>query len=83
MFRTPVSQLQCQKQSQLQNKRLIMSTPEIQYCDQEIVPLCAERRYQPIRIAYLLSLSLLIGASIEIPGAERTLLLFSQFWASF
>ena len=44
-------------------------------------PLCAEP-YQPIRIAYLLSLSILIGASSEISGAERTLL-FSQFWAAF
>ena len=51
-----------------------------QYCDEEIVPLCAERRYQPIKIAYFLSLSILIGASSEISGAERTLLLISQFW---
>ena len=48
-----------------------------------MVPLCAERRYQPIRIAYLLSRSILIGASSEISGAERTLLLFSQFSAGF
>ena len=53
------------------------------YSDKEIVPLCAERRYQPIRIAYLLSLSILIGASSEISCAERTLLLFSQFWEGF
>ena len=36
-----------------------------------------------IRIANLLSLSILIGASSKISGAERTLLLFSQFWAVF
>ena len=41
-------------------------------------------RYQPIRIAYLLSISTLIGASSEVSGeTERTLLLFSQFWAGF
>ena len=44
----------------------------LQYCDKK-VPLSAERRYQLIRIAYLLSLSILIGASSEISGAERTL----------
>ena len=53
---------------------------QILYCVSEIVPLCAKRRYQPIRIAYLLSLPILNGASSEITGAERTLLLFSQFW---
>ena len=61
---------------------MIQSFPEdlqVQHCDQEIVPLCAERRYQPIRMAYLLSLSILIAASSEISGAEKTLLLFSQF----
>ena len=55
----------------------------LQYCDQEITPRCAERCYQPIRIAYLLSFSILIGASSEISGAERTLLLISQIWAGF
>ena len=40
-----------------------------------------QHRYQPIRIAYLLSLPILIGASSEFSGAERTLLIFSQFWA--
>ena len=37
-------------------------------------PLCAERRYQPIRIAYLLSLAILIGASSEISGAEKAMI---------
>ena len=49
-------------------------TDEVQHCDYEKVPLCAERRYQPIKIAYLHSLSILIGASSEFSGAERTLL---------
>ena len=35
----------------------------LQYCDQEIVPL---GRSQPIKIVYLLSLSILIGRSKEI-----------------
>ena len=46
-------------------------------------PLCAERRYQAIKIAYLLSLSILIGASSEISDAEGMLLFFFQFWAGF
>ena len=50
-----------------------------QYCDQELVPLCAEHRYQPIKIAYLLSHLILIGASSEISDAENHL--FSQLFA--
>ena len=50
---------------------------------QEIVYLCAEHRYQPIKIACLLSLSLLNGTSGEISGAERTFQLFCLFWAGF
>ena len=46
-------------------------------------PYFAEHRYQPIKIAYLLSPSILFGASSEISSAERTLLLFSQILESF
>ena len=52
--------------------QVLAAMQTVQYCDQEIVLMCAERRYQPIRIAYLLSYSILIGASGEISGAERT-----------
>ena len=45
----------------------------IQYCGYKIVPLGAERRYQPIKIVYLLSPSILIGALSEVSGVERTL----------
>ena len=62
---------------------LLSSQDCIQYCDQEIFPLGAERRYQPNKLSYLLSLFNLIGASSEISGAERTLLLLSQFSVNF
>ena len=51
----------------------------LQYCDYEIVHLYGERRYEPFEIAYVLSLSILIGASSEISGAGRTLQHFPRF----
>ena len=47
--------------------------------DLEIVPLSAERRYEPIKIVFLCSLSVLIGALSEISGEKQHFISFPNF----